>query len=304
MTCIAGLLGLLLALTGAAHAACVVQPRATVPLTDVDGHVLVTVSINDTDATFVLDSGAERTLVSEAAARSLGLQRDEWVASTVMGIGGVQERPNALPRSMRLGGLTLRRHTLTADTSVMVGPVPLTEVAGRIVVGLLGRDFLAPYDLDVDPSAGKLTLYEVADCAGRFLPWSTPYVAIPVMPSMNTALVLQTVLDGRPLRALLDTGASASLLTAPGMYRLGIAEAALAGDPAATGAGVGPRSVPMRLHRFGELRVGPDITRLPMIWVAPVHVVPIVDMLLGADWLRTRHVWLSFATKQVFVAGR
>jgi hypothetical protein len=35
-----------------------------------------------------------------------------------------------------------------------------------------------------------------------------------------------------------------------------------------------------------------------------VHVVPIVDMLLGADWLRTRHVWLSFTTQQMFVAAR
>jgi len=38
--------------------------------------------------------------------------------------------------------------------------------------------------------------------------------------------------------------------------------------------------------------------------VAAVRVVPIVDMLLGADWLSSRHVWLSFATKQMFVAAR
>jgi hypothetical protein len=30
--------------------------------------------------------------------------------------------------------------------------------------------------------------------------------------------------------------------------------------------------------------------------------VPIVDLLLGADWLAQRRVWLSFATRQVFVA--
>ena len=58
----------------------------------------------------------------------------------------------------------------------------------------------------------------------------------------------------------------------------------------------------MRHHRFAELRVGPDTTRDPMLWIARVNVVPIVDMLLGADWLRSRRVWLSFATRQVFVA--
>jgi hypothetical protein len=60
----------------------------------------------------------------------------------------------------------------------------------------------------------------------------------------------------------------------------------------------------MRRHRFAELRVGDDTTRDPALWVASVRVVPIVDMLLGADWLGSRHVWLSFATKQMFVAAR
>ena len=88
------------------------------------------------------------------------------------------------------------------------------------------------------------------------------------------------------------------------MFRLGLTPELLARDPGGNGAGVGPAPVPMRLHRFAELRVGPDVTRDPALWVAPVHVVPIVDMLLGADWLAARHVWLSFATRQMFVAER
>jgi hypothetical protein len=60
----------------------------------------------------------------------------------------------------------------------------------------------------------------------------------------------------------------------------------------------------MRLHRFAELRIGPDVSRDPRLWVASAHVVPIVDMLLGVDWLRSRRVWLSYATRQFFVAVR
>jgi hypothetical protein len=60
----------------------------------------------------------------------------------------------------------------------------------------------------------------------------------------------------------------------------------------------------MHRHRFAELRVGPEATREPVLWVASVRVVPIVDLLLGADWLAPRRVWLSFATRQVFVAAR
>ena len=99
----------------AAHAACRVEPRGVVPLDVVDGHLLVTVQVNDMPATFILDTGAERTLMGEDAVRRLGLERDSWVASTIRGLGGIEQRPNALPRSLRLGDALLRRRTLMGD---------------------------------------------------------------------------------------------------------------------------------------------------------------------------------------------
>jgi hypothetical protein len=86
------------------------------------------------------------------------------------------------------------------------------------------------------------------------------------------------------------------------MTRLGLTPALLARDPGGNGSGIGPAPVFMHRHRFETLSVGPDTTPSPQLWVSAIRVVPIVDMLLGADWLRTRHVWLSFATRQIFVA--
>ena len=110
----------------------------------------MTVLVNETAATFILDTGAERTLMGEDVVRRLGLERDHWVTSTILGIGGLQQRPNALPRSLRLGTTPLRRRTLPGDTSVTVGPLPVNEIAGRPIAGLLGRDFLSLFDLDLD----------------------------------------------------------------------------------------------------------------------------------------------------------
>jgi hypothetical protein len=299
-----GVFAALLFVSPAANAACRVEARGAVPVDLVQGHVLVTVQVNGIPATFIVDTGAERTLMGDDVVRQLGLERDGWVASTILGLGGYEQRPNALPRSLRLGDVTLRRRTLTGDTSVTVGPLPVREISGRPIAGLLGRDFLSPFDLDVDLPAHRLTLYEVRGCEGGFLPWTTPYAAIPATTPMGSALVVQVLIDARPLRALIDTGASASLITSPGMFRLGLTPELLARDPGGHGAGVGPAPILMHQHRFTELRVGPDAMRDAALWVAPVRVVPIVDMLLGADWLRTRRVWLSFATRQVFVAAR
>jgi hypothetical protein len=298
------LFALLATIAGAAHGACRVEPRASVPLQLIDGHILISVAVNDIETPFIMDTGAERTLMSEEAVRRLGLARDGWVASTIRGLGGYEQRPNALPRSLRLGGMVLRRKTLTGDTSVTVGPVPVSQVAGHPIAGLLGRDFLSPFDLDLDLPDRRLTLNDVHGCTTWFLPWTAPYATIPANMPLGDALVIPAQVDGRALRALLDTGASASLIVAPGMFRLGLTPEMLAHDPGGNGAGVGPAPVPMRLHRFAELRIGPDVSRDASIWVASARVVPIVDMLLGVDWLQSRRVWLSYATQQVFVAAR
>lgn len=288
---------------GVAHAECSVRLQTTVPIRVAANNLLVTVAVNGQDATFILDTGADRTLMSEQAVHALGIERSGWVASAIMGIAGGTQRPDALPRSLTLGGVALRRTTLLGDTGVTVGLLPANEIEGRPVAGMLGRDFLAAFDVDLDMPARRLSLYEVRGCVAGFLPWRHPYAAIPAATPVGTALVIAVRLDQRPLRALIDTGASGSLLTAPGIVRMGLLPAILARDPGGNGHGVGPEAVPMRLHRFGTMQVGPEVIHAPSIWTASVHVVPIVDLLLGVDWLISRHVWLSFATKQVFVAA-
>ena len=286
-----------------AWGACVVQDRAIVPLEVVQGMLLVPVVVNNVEGTFILDTGAARSVVTREATRHLNLARDPWVGTTMSGVGGVERLPNANPQSMTLGGVKLVRRTLSHDTSLTVGTLPRSVAGGRIVDGLLGRDFLSVFDLVVDLPAQRVTLVAVAGCAGRFLPWAEPYDAVTAENPMENALVLPVMLDGVRLRALLDTGAGASLVAAPGMTRLGLTLAALSGDPAQDVSGLGARTVIMRRHAFTTLSVGTQPMAHPVLWVAPIRLTPIVDMLLGADWLAGKRVWISFATKQVFVAG-
>lgn len=283
----------------AAHAACVVQPRARVPLDVRTNTILVEVMINDRPARMVLDTGAQRSMVTRDAVRRLDLALDEWVATTMRGVGGVERNRNALPRSISLGGIALERRTRTRDTSLTVASLPFAGIDG-----LLGRDFLSLFDLDLDLREAAVTLYAVQGCSGAFLPWPQPYRALPVTSPADTALVVEVRLDGIPLRALLDTGAGVSVLAAPGMARMGLTIEALAASPQANVAGLGPRTITGWTRRFADLRVGPVNTAHPDLWVAPVRLIPIVDMLLGADWLAQRRVWISFTTRQVFVEHR
>jgi len=297
----AALVGLLLGAVPAA--ACQVQPRAVVPLEIASRHAIVTVEVNGRPASFILDTGAERTMVTVAAVQRLGLDLDQWTGTTVMGIGGLARHQNALPRSLTLGGVALRHPTVLQDSTLAVGPLPISTFGGHLVDGLLGRDFLSAFDLSLDIPARRLTLYDVRDCQGTFLPWTTPYRLIAALPADGKALAIPTRLDGQWMRTLIDTGAGTSILTAPGIARLGLSPASLAGDAAAMAYGVGNRPVPVRLHRFGALDIGGARTLEPTLLVAPVRVVPIVDLVLGDDWLQSHRVWLSYSTLQVFVAA-
>lgn len=92
------------------------------------------------------------------------------------------------------------------------------------------------------------------------------------------------------------------MLAAPGMARLGLTAEKRAGDQTGRASGLGPRPITMVRHVFREMRIGQEVFRAPALMVSPIRLVPIVDMLLGADWLENKVVWVSFATRQVFVA--
>ena len=243
---------LALVLPAVARAACTVESKATIPLRASAGGITLPVEVNGITATFILDTGAERSMVSGEAVQRLGLARDQWVGTTMSGVGGIDRRANADPRSLSLGGVPLVRRTLNHDNSLTVGLLPGLSAGTAAIDGLLGRDYLALFDLDIDMPARRLTLYTVSDCAGRFLPWTGTYASIPITTPAREAIFVPVVIDGKPLRAMLDTGASSSLVAAPGMFKLGLSQQTLMADPATPISGLGPRTVITHRHRFGS----------------------------------------------------
>jgi hypothetical protein len=242
--------------------------------------------------------------VTRGAVQRLGLALDEWVDTRMRGVSGfIEQHPNARPRSFSLGGIPLRRPTVTHDVSLTVATLPAVTPDNPID-GVLGRDFLKAFDLGLDLQALTLTLFDVRDCHGRFLPWTTPYAALPVdlpMGRVDPAVIVAVQIDGVRLRALLDTGAARSLVIAPGRNRLGLTAERLADATGGQAAGLGPRALPVQAYRFGAMTVGTDTWQHPTLMVGDARMGGI-DMVLGNDWLAGRRIWLSYATLQVFMA--
>lgn len=282
---------------GAAAQACQVVPKATIPVARAGNGILVSVTVNGATADFLLDTGAERSVIGLQAADRLHVARDEWVSTDIQGAGGRDRRRLGRPASLTLGGLALRRHTVAADNSVVIGPIP-EEVDGKPVAGLLGQDFLSSFDLDLDLPAGILTLVGVNACSGRFLPWHVPYQAVAAWRPVRNILAVPVRVGDARLEALLDTGALQSVITLPGMIQLGL----VAGG-ADRVSGFGPDSLAARVQSFASVQVGALAPApMPMV-VAPIRTLRSIGALLGADWLSGRHVWISWATDQLFVAS-
>ena len=160
------LLALLLLFLAGCRWGCEVTEKATVPLQFIDNVPLVPVAINGTPGVMVLDTGAGRTTLSLEGVERHGLKFDHWAGSTLYGVGGVERHQNALPDSLAIGGLALHQRGIWG-LSLSVASLPAMIGATD---GLLGRDLLGAYDLDIDIPGRQLTLYDVSGCSGRFLP--------------------------------------------------------------------------------------------------------------------------------------
>ncbi len=284
---------LLLFLAGCQSRGCEVTEKATVPLQFIDNVPLVPVAINGTPGLMVLDTGAGRTTLSLEGVERHGLKLDHWAGSTLYGVGGVERHQNALPDSLTIGGLALHQRGIWG-LSLSVASLPAMIGATD---GLLGRDLLGAYDLDIDVPGRQLTLYDVSGCSGRFLPWTEPYRSVAALPAYRDAMVFLSTVDGHALRTMLDSGTAMSLLTTAGQYRVG---PGVLTSGHATIVGVGPQRLAGQVRQYADLAVAGVVTMNPRLLTTEMRFP--LDLLLGADWLRSHRVWLSFATGQLFVA--
>ena len=292
-------LGLLLG--AGANAACIVRQRAEVPVTLIGGQVLAAGRIDGKSVTFLIDTGAEKTLLSETSVKRLGLARDEWVSSHMQGIGGYEQHPNAKLDTLELGGMALRRRGTEIDSTISVAPLPFISGANRAIDGLLGADYLSSFDVAFDLRHGRITLYDVTGCAGNFLPWANPYVAISTDNPVPGRLLLPIRVNGQKMSAQIDSGSTRTVMALRSALRTGLTQAVLDRDPRQKVRGVGAAELTAYEHLFNEFQVGPsDLRKLPVL-IMPLPVQG-GDVLLGIDWLGAQPVWISWTTNQVFVA--
>src|SRR5580692_12285523 len=261
-----------------------------------DNQPIVKVFANSATVLLLLDTGAEATVLTPAAAQRIGAQ------ARVMG-----RQMHGITRDIPAGELELRSFTIggveVPRKRVRVAPIEIVNALSGPLDGVLGADTLSSFDIDLDLPGRRMTLYQGQSCAAASPAWAQPYVRIAAGRSPSNRLYFPVQLDGRRISALFDTGAQFSVLSTRTALALGVSEAVLARDPTVTMRGANGEQLSAHAHRFFRLEVDGEVIRNAEIDVTEINLND-ADFLLGIDFLGSQRVWISYGSQQLFLIRR
>ena len=269
-----------------------------IPVATLNRVPFLTLSANGHSVTLILDTGAERTVLTPEAAKQINAQRPRIeFQRRVRGVGGDMASYEVELHSFAAGDVPIpwRRILVAPVRTAVVFPTPLD--------GLLGADILSDFDVDIDLPGHLIGLYPKQTCPTVAPTWAGPYSSIPTGLSPGGHFFFPVQLDGRRLTATIDTGSQLTVITTASARAAGASEAALSRDRLTSMQGVAGDPVASHIHRFGMLDLGGVIVRSPDIVVADIRSAD-ADIVLGMDFLSSRRFWLSYGSRTIFVSTR
>lgn len=112
--------------------------------------------------------------------------------------------------------------------------------------------------------------------------------------------IARVTIDGTSLRAVFDTGAATSMLTRAAARRIGVTPESPGVELVGEGFGLGQRGVAAWRATFGKIDIGGEAINRSQIAIEDVDLDR-RDMLIGADFFLTHRVFVSNATRTMYV---
>ncbi|HZG08220.1 MAG TPA: retropepsin-like aspartic protease [Allosphingosinicella sp.] len=130
------------------HAMCLLG-FAAVPLRELSsGHHLVDATVNGRKATFILDTGANLSVVHAPEAKGMGLP-EKGQPTGALGLGGGMKAQQVVLERMEIGGIPIRRNRImTSDLSQLVHV--LGQMSRNRIAGIIGQDVMKEHRAVID----------------------------------------------------------------------------------------------------------------------------------------------------------
>ena len=277
--------------------------------------VLITVTINGAGYVFMVDTGGYVSTLAPGVADALHLKP----APVEHGLEIYMADGTVLDQFVTVDDLQLG---LSKTGGVRFVVQPLKSRAGlEYFSGTLAPDFLHNFDLDFDFGNRKLNLMSPGQCPGKGAYWSVNAIEVPFRTDKANHIVVPVKLDGVQTTAVVDTGASSTVMSQELARRaFGLApNKGLEALPNATG-----RSLVQFQHVFQTLKLnGVEIDDLP-IGILPDEMAksalsrhefkmadrrptgPVMNadpVIIGIDVLRKFHLYVDYKNETLYVTS-
>ncbi|WP_158914926.1 retropepsin-like aspartic protease [Caulobacter sp. S45] len=261
--------------------------------------------MNGQPAVFMLDTGADISAMPYPDAQRLGVKMVASNAFKSEGIGGRVGTGEA-QFNMTLGKIELPHEAMTV--------LPMASLDHH-AVAVIGRELLAQHDLELDMPDNAVRLVKVDGCAASQIAyWNKPYsqVALESDGSSRPAILVNILLNGHVVPALIDSGAPQSIVTPAAARAAGVDldKAQMSGEVG----GIGVHRLPANVVRFDTFTIGDETIRNAEIVVSDMwkynkmeetgtrlgshtHDLAEPRMLLGADFLHAHRVLVANSLK-------
>jgi len=288
-------LGLGVLLAGQAWAdGCQLKEYGSLPVTMSGNRAITTVKINGANTRFILDTGAFFNTMSNANAASLGLKLQQApLGFRIRGIGGSTNVHVANIEKFGVLGSTF------SNIQFIVG-------GSDTGYGLLGANLLDLADLEIDLAHGKLELFKVEGCDKSSLAYwakDNQYNVTDIDPvdrKGDRRTFLNITINGKKVRAVLDSGAAATLLTRYAAEKAGVDLNAPSVKAAGHAEGIGGKLVKTWIVNIDSFSVGTETIRHSQMEVIDGDIGDNTDMLLGVDFLLAHHMFIANSKKKAY----
>lgn len=276
---------------------CRLQIAASLPIMlDGANRNTVPATIEGKDVRLLVDTGATATLMRESLADELKLNYEiakRWERHRIF--GGINVNKFVNVKDFRLGKLQA--------SGIPFMLVPQEERVLKGEDGILGGNVLTQYDVDFDFANAKMNMFLPHRCSGQAVYWTQDESAIAKVPFIyDNHIRVEVLVDGKKIKATLDTGASTTVLdTEEFMPQFGLTPS----SPGMTTTSPPGAENPRYSYTFKTLSFGGVTVQNPKVTFVSSKTSKVHDynMLIGMDVLRNLHLYVAYKEKMLFITS-
>ena len=291
-----------------AEEACTLKRIAVIPFeTDETAQIYLPAIIAGKPTRLMLDTGAYWSLIDEDLAKSLNLKIQTTYDMWLIDVTGEKTNTYVTVPEMKLGDITF---SVPIDFFTM-------HSTGRIG-GLLGLNFFAGWDLEIDNAGKTISFFMQDHCEGAGVHWADEAVTLrftrqkkdlPIGTRIRTQKDYEPInmplvgadLEGEEVRTLFNTGATVTSIDLDhAKRRFGIGPGSPGVEPAGVAYSATGKAIDFYSYTFKSLTISG--IRFENV---PVHLGKFerADLILGMHELKYLHLYFAFKDGMIHITA-